>query len=704
MVSPIFKRTLFLLVCSAFVAGSSQGGSITWKNLITFVKPPSVNSIIYADGKYFAVGDSGIVLISPDGIRWSGVSTPTQNALRSVAWAQTTPSGVPHFTAVGDAGAIVQSLDGLKWFSCSGGTKNLRAVAWGNNMFLAVGDNQVLVSQNGAAWTPSAVSSYAGNLRAIIFADSQFAAVGDRDSVFLFSKGNSVQMHTISSQASSPHRYSSIAWGNKTFVVFDSTASAVLSSSDGVVWDMRLNCGGSSISRFSNIAWTGSSFVFSRTSGKALDIDGSLYSSADGRTWPLASQTGLASIDIISLASDGSSYAASAIDYRQIVLGVVSSDPTMVSLASLQDKWKPIQLEGPSPEYSDSYSAAFWQSDRFTVISDVGRTSVDFPNGMDFEYRNAAEPFQKFSAMVVENTILVKVGGDGKIATSTDDGKTWTVRTSGTTANLNAITFGKRFVVAADSGIILTSDDAVTWTRQSSQTNASLFGITWDGSQYIALGNSGTILTSPDGTSWSKQVSNTSLAIRNIVKGGNLYVAVGDSGLILSTPDLSSWSTVASGTGNNLSGIAYGNGMFAAAGAGGTIITSANGSSWDLNGTATTQSIRAIAFGNNRFLAAGYSVILLSDTLTHVGVKRNKTNTSQHISFSNGLLQYSLLSSASVRIALYDIRGRLIRTLVSSELHPGEYTLKLPRGLALGSFVLSFAAGSLTWNKNLFCH
>ena len=72
---------------------------------------------------------------------------------------------------------------------------------------------------------------------------------------------------------------------------------------------------------------------------------------------------------------------------------------------------------------------------------------------------------------------------------------------------------GGQYAVVGNEGTILTSPDGITWTSQSSGTTGNLNGITWNGNQFAAVGSliafefaESTILTSPDGIIWTSPI------------------------------------------------------------------------------------------------------------------------------------------------------------------------------------------------------
>ena len=75
------------------------------------------------------------------------------------------------------------------------------------------------------------------------------------------------------------------------------------------------------------------------------------------------------------------------------------------------------------------------------------------------------------------------------------------------------------FVAVANAGYIITSSDGTTWTSRTSGTTNNLNGVTYGNSKFMIVGNSGTTLTSSDGTSWtsiSRSGDNASMSLSGI--------------------------------------------------------------------------------------------------------------------------------------------------------------------------------------------
>jgi photosystem II stability/assembly factor-like uncharacterized protein len=158
----------------------------------------------------------------------------------------------------------------------------------------------------------------------------------------------------------------------------------------------------------------------------------------------------------------------------------------------------------------------------------------------------------------------VRVGGGGKLATSTDNGVSWTARDSKVIVGLNSVSWdGRVFIAAGDNGQITRSVDGTTWTNV---TPAPGFGIgIWEvrgnGSTWIAVGppavtpNTANVLRSTDGGStWTRVTTGLATPGETLYSVGfdpasTSWMAVGLGGVAgaiwRSTDDGLTWSRVA---------------------------------------------------------------------------------------------------------------------------------------------------------------
>ena len=101
-----------------------------------------------------AVGYSGTILSSPDGITWTSSTWDSQNYGTSKNLSGITYGGST-FVAVGWYSTIISSSDGTTWTERNSGKSwDLSGVAYGNSTFVVVGwKGTILNSTDGNTWT-----------------------------------------------------------------------------------------------------------------------------------------------------------------------------------------------------------------------------------------------------------------------------------------------------------------------------------------------------------------------------------------------------------------------------------------------------------------------------------------------------------------------------------------------------------------------
>lgn len=168
--------------------------------------------IAYGNGVYIAAGDGGRMARSTNGIDWTAIESgtgtwesqfiPLANAaggpsmlIASITFANI--DGVNRFVAVGDHGRIIYSDDGgLSWTLTSvtigkSVTENLRGIAYGNGVFVAVGEDEYSAwSIDGITWGRientyggSSLGMRQANAFGVAFGYGNFIIVGDSASI-----------------------------------------------------------------------------------------------------------------------------------------------------------------------------------------------------------------------------------------------------------------------------------------------------------------------------------------------------------------------------------------------------------------------------------------------------------------------------------------------------------------------------------------
>lgn len=134
------------------------------------------------------------------------------------------------FVAVGYSGALLSSVDGVVWTERDAATNSyILDVIYADGQFMAVtSGGEVIVSTDGIAWVARDVSAY--SLGAICKGNGIYMAVGSRASI----SSDGITWSTVETGLS--HVQYSVAYGNGRFVVGTSGGWASVSLDNGATW------------------------------------------------------------------------------------------------------------------------------------------------------------------------------------------------------------------------------------------------------------------------------------------------------------------------------------------------------------------------------------------------------------------------------------------------------------------------------------
>lgn len=169
-----------------------------------------LNAVVHGQGKFVAVGDSGLILDSETGSSWrrrkSGIDTMRYNWLQSVAY------GNGRFVAVSDARTLF-SKDGASW-SVADSARNMLFVGFGRDRFFGYGyspGNGLGMSSDGEKWTN--IMPSLGPVFSFLYAKNKYFLVGYGD----WSSSDGLSWDTDLETGSNPSY--SITYGNNQFVL-----------------------------------------------------------------------------------------------------------------------------------------------------------------------------------------------------------------------------------------------------------------------------------------------------------------------------------------------------------------------------------------------------------------------------------------------------------------------------------------------------
>lgn len=538
-------------------------------------RPGTLNSVVYGDSRFVAVGEGGSFATSTDGRDWSFYRLPASINFNEVAF------GNGRYVAVGSSSVVVSS-DGLQWtvalnltgeraesvafaggrfflisrtrlLSSTDGTtwtpvtlpqlgyRNLLHLAFGNGIYVAVGAfGSVWTSANGQDWVPRA-TEIGGELENIKFAGGTFIAVGSGGALWTSTDGISWKER----DSETSNRLHGTAFGNGKFIAVGNRGR-VISSSKGSNWKKEDS---GQPNRLESVAFAAGLFV-------AVGEDGVILTSTDGTTWAPVHPGPTRDLD--GLITDSQ---------RLIIVGKGGLIVTTTN---------GVDFSRASTGLTNDLHGIGWSGNMYVAVGEP-ETILSSPDAVQWTIRNQSTNSSLKSVKWAAG-MWVAVGTQGAIWTSYD-GISWTSRRSSTLNDLNDVAFGDgRFVVVGDNlppnGTVLTSSDGINWTRGNQYIGKNLRSVAYLNGSFVATANDGLILVSTNGTAWEPRFTGYLNNLRAVGHAANEWILVGNEGLILHSPDQNSWNHSISPSIENLHQVVYFDSRFYAIGNRGTVVAS----------------------------------------------------------------------------------------------------------------------------------
>ncbi len=504
--------------------------------------------VAQGNGRFVAVGEGGTILSSTNGVNWTAHRLRTAVPISGIAF------GNGLFVAVGD-GNVLTSIDGVEWTPRVARVDLLlSSVAFGNGRFVVAGLDTILTSTDGLTWTEANLTfNVAREFRDVTFGGGLFVAVGQGYGYYpaIWTSVDGVQWSPISDGPR--NELESVAYGNGQFVAVGDEGD-IYTSPDGAFWIGRNS---TVSSRLLGVTFGNNRYVVVGTRGRIL-------SSPNGITW------------------------------------------------TKETSGTPDRLE--SVTFGDGVFVAVGENG--TILSSLNGTSWAKQSGGST---------RDLDGMTVGDGLLVVAGKAGTILTSSN-GIDFIAQATGTTNDLHGVAWANGlFVAVGESEIILTSPNAMQWTVRHTGTNSSLKGAGRGDNGWVVVGTQGAIFTSPDGVAWSREQSPTVNDLNQVAFGNGRFVVVGDNlppnGTLITSLDGHTWTRRNQYIGKNLRSVSFANGLFLAPGNDGRILVSTNGLDWASRFTGffgDNDNFRAVTYEAGLWVVVGNEGLVLSssDTLT----------------------------------------------------------------------------------------
>ena len=593
---------------SLLVAVGESGQIVTSSDGLAWTRCPtrtivSLLDVAWSGSVFVAVGSNGTILHSTDGMRWSRQVSGTTSTLSKIAW------NGSRFYVSGGGGGI--SADGINWSFGVSSAPAMADLAADGSRFIGVSGRKAYVSTDGVNWSSSTITtdtSIAGFLSIARSGGAYYAAAEQRiyaspdaqtwslssnawrqtrlvgNATELFALGNYIlalnqdKTWKLAYQAFSD-KFRDALWSGTRYVVLDGDGR-LATSADLQGWTFPIhNTLTESVYSEMNPVKFGSRIVSAGKVPGPYSAAG-IYSSTDGRLWDL--QAGAL----------GSYYALVAAGDRLLA---ASSDKLM--LESFDGAtWHPLP-QGPS---AATYLSIAWTGEQFFGLTS-GQGLHSSANGSDWQMILPDASLVGASRLLWNGNLLIAVGTKSY---SSPDGQHWSPGGTGpgSTAPLVVVWNGTRFVAVA-GGELYSSDDGLQWSAAPDMA-PELRCVATSGPATVAVGYWSNILHSADGLNWtdvSPTLGADYVRFQSVVWDGSRFIASSPT-IALSSADGINWAAVGPGPRYD---VAADGSQFVAVGATGRVSRSADGINWQPHNLHTLADLKAVSFVNGTWFAAG---------------------------------------------------------------------------------------------------
>ncbi len=346
-------------------------------------------------------------------------------------------------------------------------------------------------------------------------------------------------------------------------------------------------------------------------------------------------------------------------------------------------------------------------------------------NGNDWVETNAGLAKDTVVSLAVNGSKLFAGTLHSGIFASPDNGSSWTAVNQGLTGDpLDMSSYPQINGMAADgnnlyayairSGIFLSQNGGMSWTPiNSGLTSTNVFSLAVSGSDLFAgTGDGGGVFISSDnGATW-KAVNNGLSYTPGMVysiytlaaSNGRLFAGTVAGGIYRTGNNGGNWIDASNGLSADIVTSLYADGgnLFAGTGSSGVFLSIDNGASWAAisNGLPANDAVLCLSINDSALFAGLYGGGVwrhpLIPAMQSPGVaafEKSPAANAFSVSSTSGVLRYLLPVTSLVSIRYYDLKGRLLASLVEQNQAAGTYSLAIP-SFPQGFYVRDFRAGT----------
>ena len=577
---------------------SVKGQTLDWQVVSpAFSGGYATNLEIDPQGRLVAVGSSGLIGVSQDGLGWERIASPTTESLSEV---MRTEDGV---YIAGQSGIVLFSIDGDDYAVVHDPDSEINnyavgLAAGGGSIVVMIASGETFRSEDGVNWVkghlnPNDSSLWMGDLA---YGNGRYVAVGStisgREAVYTSEDGVAWQLRTKErifdgNRFYNSSRLTTVIHANGRFLAVGEY-SAAAASADGITWTSLRRDDVLAAGSVSSLTYSKGKFYASTEAG--------LRVSSDGAEWVPLGEAG-----------DPPTFSIGRMVSRQGVLYGVGGG---VTKRRVDGVWES-RATSVRPTFLHVASGG-----GLTVAPDGGAGLYSSHDGLRWDY-----------STIDGMTSIQRVafgGGSFMLLDGTPKAALWNPQSSQATVSdlpfqaSDLVYSGDKWVVTAGSKMA-TSSDGVTWSDTLVATGVNVSRLAYGGGRFVGVGSN--VAYSDDGETWSlasdpPYIGPYSLILSGVAYGNGRFVAMASNGLngwysedgdVWTPVD---WSAVNIGYPHltKFKSISFNNGVFIAY-ARTSAFVSTDGVSWTIQENVFYNGVGdhyQFAYANGRWLAVGY--------------------------------------------------------------------------------------------------
>ncbi|MFZ5354128.1 MAG: hypothetical protein ACOZCL_15595 [Bacillota bacterium] len=588
------KRLLsVLVVVSVFLSSfafsmTNADEALTIEKNMTSAGSSSYHFEYNGKDTYVALGAGSVARVSKDGKTWENVDLGKFYTILDIIWADNV------FVAVGD-NVILISEDGRDWQEAASGLTSdtyafLDRVEYINNMFFAFSYSGIMVSEDGFSWLNTGMDSY--YVSKIIWDGEQFVGIGYYGTSTSADGYDWTEVQAYDFIGSENAYVSSILLSNGK--LFLSTSDYSYDDEGNYIYDNRLFISDNGVD-WTEISITGLDYVQKAlySGGKYIILSYSydnnyntvqtIYTSSNGKTWN-SYKTNYYLMDI---ATSGSKYVAAGYD------GVILS-------SSDGKRWSKAK-SGTSKTF---WSVSYINKKFIARSSNAVYTST---NGITWKKTTDIDETAEYYAYIENAGDISFVVYDSMVIAIDKNNKA--TKSDSISEALNALTEKDGKYTAVGMKVVATSTDGAKWTKNTvdMQTYMYFDDIVWAKDKYVAVGGwygQAVLGYSEDGTNWDISYDESITSMVSVAASENMVVAVGNGNTLYSEDGIT-WESLDLGMESIFEDVDYLDNRFITVGSDGAIMLSDDGTTWTISKSGTDAWLYSSVWTGSEYLVYG---------------------------------------------------------------------------------------------------